>query len=61
MHSKIDRTAVRKIDTEETESDFAFWQSRPYHERLSTLESIRREYHAWRYGGTRISESLSHG
>jgi hypothetical protein len=41
---------VRKVKIEEQGSDFAYWQSRPYHERLAALEEIRREYHRWQYG-----------
>ncbi len=40
----------RKVRIDEQESDFAYWQTRPYRERLATLEQIRQEYHAWRYG-----------
>lgn len=29
-------------------SDFAYWQSRPYQERLAALEEIRQEYHRWK-------------
>jgi hypothetical protein len=47
---RMDRTQVRKVKTEEQGSDFAFWQSRTPQERLAALESIRREYHLWKYG-----------
>jgi hypothetical protein len=28
-------------------TDFTFWQSRPFSERLEALEQIRSEYHHW--------------
>ena len=34
----------------EQPSDFAYWQTRSYEERLAALEQIRREYHLWKYG-----------
>jgi hypothetical protein len=41
---------VRKVPIDEQGTDFAFWQTQPYHVRLETLEQIRREYHLWKYG-----------
>ena len=41
---------VRKVRLGEQQSDFAYWQTQPYHVRLAALEEIRREYHRWRYG-----------
>jgi hypothetical protein len=41
---------VTKRSLHSLSSDCAFWQSQPYSVRLETLEQIRREYHAWRYG-----------
>ena len=29
-------------------SDFAYWQTRPYQERLAALEEICQEYHRWK-------------
>ncbi|MDM8515775.1 hypothetical protein QUF76_06215 [Desulfobacterales bacterium HSG16] len=29
-------------------SDFAYWQSRSFEERLACLEEIRQEYHGWK-------------
>ena len=46
----MDKTVVRKFKLGEEPTDFAYWQSRPMEERLRTLETIRREYHQWRYG-----------
>jgi hypothetical protein len=45
IHPSFVRVHVRRQGT-----DFAYWQSQPYHVRLATLEQIRREYHLWKYG-----------
>lgn len=42
--------AYTKTRISEQETDFAYWQTQPYQKRLATLEQIRQEYHAWRYG-----------
>lgn len=49
MQREIQST-VRIIQMEEQESDFQFWQTRSYVERLEALEAIRAEYHQWKYG-----------
>ncbi|TDI87276.1 MAG: hypothetical protein E2O77_13540 [Caldithrix sp.] len=41
---------VRKIKLNEAQSDFVFWQSKSYQERLQALETIRQEYITWKYG-----------
>lgn len=33
----------------EQKSDFAYWQSKGYAQRLAALEEIRREYNDWKY------------
>jgi hypothetical protein len=33
----------------EEKSDFGFWQTKSYAERLEALEEIRREYNNWKY------------
>lgn len=40
----------RKSRISEQQSDRNYWLSRPPTERLAALETIRREYHAWKYG-----------
>lgn len=40
---------VKKYKIDEQPSDFLFWQSKSYEERLDALEQIRREYNQWRY------------
>jgi hypothetical protein len=41
---------VKKVRLSDQPSDFTYWQSRPYAERLAVLEQIRREYINWKYG-----------
>lgn len=41
--------AVKKYKITEQPSDYSFWQSKSYEERLYALEQIRKEYIAWRY------------
>lgn len=40
---------VKKYQMNEQPSDFAFWQTRSYAERIEALEEIRKEYNQWRY------------
>jgi hypothetical protein len=40
---------VTKVNLDEQESDFAYWQTKSYAERLAALEEIRREYNNWKY------------
>jgi hypothetical protein len=44
------KKVVTKIPLRKSKSDFAYWQTRPYAERLAALEEIRQEYHRWKYG-----------
>jgi hypothetical protein len=46
----INKTALRIVTLETQGNDFRYWQSQPIWSRLATLESIRREYHQWKYG-----------
>ena len=48
--SGIDKTVVTKVNIEEAQSDFAFWQTQSCEKRLAALEAIRQEYIAWKYG-----------
>ncbi|MDQ3800574.1 MAG: hypothetical protein M3384_14080 [Acidobacteriota bacterium] len=48
--SKMDKTFVRKGKLKEQGNDFEFWQTQPYEVRLATVEQIRQEYNAWKYG-----------
>lgn len=36
---------VRKSSIKKQQCDFAYWQTRPYQERLDALEQICQEYH----------------
>lgn len=36
---------VTKIKLSKSQSDFAFWKTKSYVERLAALEEIRREFH----------------
>ena len=43
------KNVIKIVEMEKAVSDFAFWQTRPFEERLRTLETIRNEYMAWAY------------
>jgi hypothetical protein len=40
---------VKKYGINEQPSDFQYWQTKSYEERLNVLEQIRKEYNLWRY------------
>ncbi len=40
---------IKKYKIDEQPSDFSFWQSKSFEERLGALEQIRKEYNLWRY------------
>jgi hypothetical protein len=49
---KISRKIAKvytKVDLKNQASDFAYWQTQSYQERLMALVQIRREYHTWKY------------
>jgi len=39
-----------KVGLRDGKTDFGYWQSQPYLMRLAALETIRSEFHRWRYG-----------
>ncbi len=41
---------VTKVGLHQKSSDLSYWQSQTFEERLKALESIRHEFHLWRYG-----------
>ncbi|MEW6186218.1 MAG: hypothetical protein AB1585_10820 [Thermodesulfobacteriota bacterium] len=41
--------SVHKCKINEQPSDFSFWQSKSYQERIAALEEIRQEYNQWKY------------
>ena len=45
---KVSRV-VTKTKIGEEKSDFAYWQTKSYAERLAALEEIRCEYNNWKY------------
>lgn len=40
---------VAKTNLKNQKSDFAYWQTKSYAERLNALEEIRHEYNNWKY------------
>ena len=40
---------IKKYAIDEQPTDFSFWQTKSYEERLNALEQIREEYNSWRY------------
>ena len=42
--------AASKRHLHDKQSDFAYWQSQSLSARMAALESIRAEFHTWRYG-----------
>lgn len=40
---------VTKTTLKSSTSDVTYWRSRPYAARLVALETIRREFHQWKY------------
>ena len=49
MKSEKIEKVVSKIKMGEEKSDFEYWQTKSYAERLAALEEIRREYNTWKY------------
>ena len=47
--SRVNRKIIRRKKIENIHTDFAYWQTKSYQERLSALESIREEYNSWKY------------
>lgn len=45
----MDKTTVVKTELVAVSSDFMYWQQQPVEARLAVLESIREEYHRWKY------------
>ncbi|MDQ3633355.1 MAG: hypothetical protein M3405_02440 [Acidobacteriota bacterium] len=40
---------ITKTTLSKQTSDFAYWQTKTYAERLEALEQIRQEYNNWKY------------
>ena len=45
----MNKAVINRIKKSDKQSDFIFWQSQSYEERLKTLELIRQEYISWKY------------
>jgi hypothetical protein len=46
---RLDKTAVQIFSTDNMPTDFAYWQTRSFEDRLAALESIRNDYIKWAY------------
>ena len=42
---RLDKTAFKKVKLEDRSSSFAYWQTKSYEERISTIEFLRKQYH----------------
>ncbi|MGB3202684.1 MAG: hypothetical protein WBA99_17390 [Nodosilinea sp.] len=40
---------VTKTSLKSAKSDLAYWRNQTYEARLAALETIRREFHQWKY------------
>ncbi|MCU0238128.1 MAG: hypothetical protein MUC29_01690 [Pyrinomonadaceae bacterium] len=49
MKTKNIVKVIIKTKLSEQKSDFAYWQTKSYTERLTALEEIRQEYNNWKY------------
>ncbi len=49
MKARTIEKVITKVNLNERNTDFAYWQSKSYAERLDVLEEIRREYNNWKY------------
>lgn len=43
------KISVSKTTLKSSKSDLVYWRNQPYEARLAALETIRREYHQWKY------------
>ena len=48
--SKVDKSVIKKVNINDNNNDFQFWQAQTFEYRLETLENIREEYNRWKYG-----------
>jgi hypothetical protein len=49
MKNRTIEKVITNSKLSEQKSDFTFWQSKSYAERLAALEEIRQEYNNWKY------------
>ena len=45
----LDKKVIKKINKPDLKSDFSFWKTQSYEQRLKALEEIRQEYIEWKY------------
>ena len=45
----LDKKVIRIINRNDLKSDFSFWKTQSFEQRLKTLEEIRQEYIEWKY------------
>ncbi len=48
MKARTIEKVITKVNLDEKNNDFAYWQSKSYGERIKTLEEIRQEYSSWK-------------
>ena len=51
----------KKTKLDQQESDFTFWQTCSYQERIAALEDIRREYHDWEQSSQKEAGNVQSG
>lgn len=49
MKNRTIEKVITKTNLANQKSDFAYWQTKSYAERLQALEEIRQEYNNWKY------------
>lgn len=49
MKDKTIARVIKKVSLTDKDSDFSYWQTKSFAERLEALEEIRREYNNWKY------------
>ena len=45
----MDKTAIKIVNINEQPTDYNYWCSKSYAERLAALEIMRSEYNNWKY------------
>ena len=50
MEQYVDRSAILVKNPDDKSTDFEFWQTKSYKERLQALEMLRKQYITWKYG-----------
>ncbi|HRH42352.1 MAG TPA: hypothetical protein PKY82_12060 [Pyrinomonadaceae bacterium] len=49
MKKRTIEAVITKTNLTKQKSDFTYWQTKSYAERLAALEEIRQEYNNWKY------------